>query len=50
MGLLGNITVVDESIFQKYESERQRRLRGDGLDQYVDVSKSDEMQHYSEDP
>lgn len=34
----------------KYDQERQKRLRSDGLGQYVDIEKSETLQHYAEDP
>ena len=37
-------------IQQKYEKEREKRLRQEGPDQYVDLSLSDKYQHYRDDP
>ncbi|KAF4435963.1 cyclohexanone monooxygenase [Fusarium acutatum] len=34
----------------KYEVERQKRQRDDGLAQYIDAGKSDKFKHYGEDP
>ncbi len=37
-------------IQQKYPEERQKRLRQEGPEQYLDLSLSDRHQHYREDP
>ena len=38
------------SIQQKYSEERSKRLRSDGVSQYVDFSKSAKLKHFYDDP
>ena len=37
-------------IRQKYAEERNKRVRDDGLSQYVDLARSDNFRHLQEDP
>ena len=37
-------------IQQKYSEERAKRVREDGLSQYVDLSRSDKFRHFQDDP
>ena len=37
-------------IQQKYAEEREKRLRKEGTDQYLDLSLSDKYKHYRDDP
>jgi hypothetical protein len=37
-------------IQQKYSEERNKRLRADGISQYVDLSRSDKFKHFQDDP
>ncbi|KAK4541657.1 hypothetical protein LTR36_007801 [Oleoguttula mirabilis] len=37
-------------VHQRYAAEREKRLRPDGLAQYIDVAQSDRFRHYQDDP
>ena len=37
-------------IQQKYSEERNKRLRSDGVAQYVDLSRSEKFKHFQDDP
>ena len=42
------VTVDKDAIRQKYREERDKRLRTDGNDQYLEIK--DQLAHYLEDP
>ncbi|KAE9366267.1 FAD/NAD(P)-binding domain-containing protein [Stipitochalara longipes BDJ] len=46
-----DISGVDElQVEKRYGEERAKRLRGDGIDQFVDISLSERFQKFGEDP
>ncbi|KAK7890838.1 hypothetical protein LTR67_008050 [Exophiala xenobiotica] len=50
MGSIGEPEATLERILAKYEEERQKRLRSDGLAQFADIINSDKFKHFAEDP
>jgi hypothetical protein len=45
------VTGVDSlHIKKRYNEERTKRLHGDGVEQFVDISLSDKFRHFQEDP
>ena len=42
------VTFDKEALRQKYREERDKRLREDGNDQYIEIK--DQLSHYLEDP
>lgn len=41
---------LSSDVEQKYAEERDKRLRGDGLAQFIDPSSSNELRHFIDDP
>lgn len=48
MGSIDDTTL--SQILAKYDRERDKRLRPDGLDQYADIGKTDKYNHFGKDP
>ncbi|OBT65250.1 hypothetical protein VE03_04616 [Pseudogymnoascus sp. 23342-1-I1] len=46
---MGSVTPI-EQILAKYEQERAKRIRLEGIAQYVDIAKSEKFNHYADDP
>ncbi|KFZ14406.1 hypothetical protein V502_06091 [Pseudogymnoascus sp. VKM F-4520 (FW-2644)] len=50
---MGSATPIEDpfkQILTKYEQERAKRLRPEGIAQYVDIAKSEKFNHYADDP
>ena len=50
MGSISDSNLSFERVLAKYEAERQKRLRSDGLGQYADIGKTDKYKHFGRDP
>ncbi|KAH7115466.1 flavin-binding monooxygenase-like family protein [Dactylonectria estremocensis] len=50
MGSVGVQHDPFSSVLAKYESEKQKRQRSDGLAQYINADASEKFKHYAEDP
>ena len=49
-GSMDTAVTSASAIRQKYREEREKRLRADGLAQYIDLTKSEKFKHFQEDP
>lgn len=48
MGSISDLTLTQT--LAKYDEERDKRLRPDGLDQYADIGKTEKFKHFGKDP
>ena len=48
---MGSVSELSfEETLARYEQERQKRLRPEGLDQYADIGKTEKYKHFGQDP
>lgn len=43
-------TQTIEAVHERYAAERDKRIRPEGINQYIDIASSDRFRHYSTDP
>lgn len=48
---MGSLPTEDyEEVHRKYEAERNKRLRPEGMAQYLDIGNDPKLKHFAEDP